>query len=395
MDMQNLINEVKRLFNAKEYDKALQLLIVNNEENPSNADTAYLGVSILERMGLLPQALARAQTWLTKEPKNVHFLRFSGALLMRLGRHQEAIESLLLAQKIMPDPEVEKTITEIRDRTKAATNNKPEPKTPLENRSHQFFSDRSDIMGFSLWFVQMSLIIVFFIMPYWNGIHGHPSLYILERIAKSIQPIHLSTHTWIVVALVVLTLIAGMFVQNHICKPRKNESIEFDGVRKIYSYHWQWLLFFMATAASLYTNTTYFSMSHKEDISAVLGIITIIAGGYCLYLLIPGARPRVQLIRTVSNKGNRIVVLSGVIFQSVISYLPQQIVSSAAIKRSPMWLFSFTSNVEMELVGGDILRLIAPGSIVETRQLPHLINGAINDARVIGTPHTENTYGGK
>ena len=392
MNLQNLVNEIQRHFNAKEYDNAWQLIIANNEVNPTNADTAYLGVLILEGMGFLPQALARAQAWLTKEPKNAQLLRLTGGLLNRLGRYHEAIESLLRAQKIMFDPKVQESITQIRLRIKAATNHKPQPEAPIKNRRHQFFSDKSDIMGFSLWCIQTGLIVYFFIMPYWKGIQAHPTLFILERITKSIPTFNLSTHIWIVVALLLVTIIAGMFVQDYICKPRESESIVlFDGVRKIYSFHFQWLLFFMTTAASLYTNTNSFTMSHKGDISATLGIIAIAAGVYCLLLLVPGSRPRVLLIKTISNKGNRIVVLKGIIFQSVISYLPQQIVSSAAIKKSPMWIFSFTNNVEMELDSGDTLRLIAPGSIIETRLLPHLINEAMNDARIIGT----HTYGGK
>ncbi|MGZ3820113.1 MAG: tetratricopeptide repeat protein [Mucilaginibacter sp.] len=405
--MRTLVNELKRLYEIKDYDAFLRLLVASGEDcNPSNADTAYLGMLVFERMGHLPQALARAQTWLKNDPQNVHFLRFSGGLLYRLDRHKEALETLLRAQQIMPDPRIHVTIAEIISKSKTAPD-KPQSQTLPKNKSqlktpsniqkiHIFIDEWADTIGICIWAAQMALIVISYIVPYRAGIHNHPVLPVLAFITKAMHPIHISSHAWLVVGLIMLTLIGGMIVQDRICKPGNTEVVVFDGVRKIYSYHWEWLLFFMSTAACLYTNTDHFIMNNKGSISAALGMVAIATGLFCLYLLVPGARPRMLLIRTVTNKGNRIVILRGVLFQSVVSYLAQQIVSPAVIKKSPMWLFSFTSNVDIELDNGQILRIMAPGSIVETRGLTHLINTAINDAKIINNQrHTENIYGGR
>jgi hypothetical protein len=311
-----------------------------------------------------------------------------------LGKSKDAIESLLLAEKIMPDQKTQEKIDEIQSRAKASSSNKPLPETLPNTRKFQLFTDWSDKLGYCLWGIQMGLIVIYLIVPYGSGIHNHPTLHVLELITRTAQPIKLSTHAWWVVTLVGLTIVAGMFLQHQICQPRKNEVIEFFGTRKLYSYHWHWLFLFLTIAASLYTNTSYFNATHKQDISSTLGVIAIAAGFYCLYLLLPGARPTVQLIRTVGNKGNRIVVLSGVIFQSIQTYLPQRIIE-AQIKKNPLWIFTFTSTVDIELDDGETLRLVSPCSILESRQLPHKINSAINDAKIIGFHPVENAYGGK
>jgi hypothetical protein len=247
----------------------------------------------------------------------------------------------------------------------------------------KLFKDWTDTLAFMLWSIQMSLIIIFMIGPFWTAIHGHPVFHSIDLIINTIRSIKLSSHTGWIMALIALTIIAGMFMQYQTLRQRENEIIEFFSTRPIYSYYRPWVFFLLAIAASLYTNTANFSSDQKEELSAILGIIAVAAGGYCLYLFVPGARTRVQLIRTPGNKGNRIVIFNGVIFQSIQTYLPQHIVGAAQIKKNPFWILTFTSNIDIELANGKTLRLIAPSSILETRLLPQTINTLINDAKVI------------
>lgn len=253
----------------------------------------------------------------------------------------------------------------------------------------RLFKDWTDILAFMLWSIQMSLIIIFMIGPFWAAIHGHPVFQSLDLIINTIRSIKFSTHTGWIIALIILTIIAGVFMQYQSFRSRENEIIEFFSTRPIYSYYKPWTLFLLTLAASLYTNTTNFIFDQKEDLSAILGIIAIAIGGYCLYLLVPGARTRVQLIRTSGNKGNRIVIFNGVIFQSIQTYLPQHIAGAAQIKNSPLWILTFTSNIDIELANGKTLRLVAPSSILETRLLPQTINTLINDAKVIQSRPTD------
>lgn len=245
----------------------------------------------------------------------------------------------------------------------------------------QFFKDWTDTLAFMLWFIQTGLIIIFMIKPYWAGIHGHPAFQTLELIINTIYSLQLSIHVGWIIALVVLAIIAGVLIQSPLLRPRKTETIEFVSTRPFYSYSRSWFLFLLTLSASLYTNTTDFDYLQKENLSAILGIIAFAAAGNCLYLLIPGARTRIQLIRTVGNKGNRIVIFNGIIFPSIQTYLPQHILA-AQIKKDLFWIFTFTNNVDIELKDGKTLVLVAPGSLLETRLFPHIMNPLIVDGKV-------------
>jgi hypothetical protein len=249
----------------------------------------------------------------------------------------------------------------------------------------QFFKDWTDTLAFMLWFIQTGLIIIIMIKPNWAGIHGHPTFQTLELIINTIYSLQLSIHVGWIIALVVLAIIAGVLIQSQLLRPRKTETIEFVSTRPFYSYSRSWFLFLLTFSASLYTNTTDFDYIQKENlsaISAILGIIAFAAAGNCLYLLIPGARTRIQLIRTVGNKGNRIVIFNGVIFPSIQTYLPQHILGAAQIKTDYFSIFTFTNNVDIELKDGKTLVLVAPGSLLETRLFPHIMNPLIVDGKV-------------
>ncbi|WP_025040983.1 hypothetical protein [Nitrosospira briensis] len=248
----------------------------------------------------------------------------------------------------------------------------------------QIFKDWTDTLAFMLWFIQTGLIIIILIKPYWAGIHGHPAFQALELIVNTIYSLQLSIHIGWIIALVVLAIIAGVSIQSHLLRPQKTETIEFVSTRPFYSYSRSWFLFLLTFSASLFTNTTSFDYIQKENlstISAILGIIAFAAAGNCLYLLIPGARTRIQLIRTVGNKGNRIVIFNGVIFPSIQTYLPQHILA-AQIKRDFFWIFTFTNNVDIELKDGKTLVLVAPGSLLETRLFPNIMNPLIVDGKI-------------
>lgn len=367
-----IIKETQRLLAAQQYDEAWRLLETNGEAvSPTTINTCLLGVHILERMSKSEKALARAENWLkTRDPNNVFLLRSTGFLLSRLGKPREALERLFRAEQIIPDLKTQELIEEIKVKHKKKFNFK----------ESKLFKDWTDLLAFMLWIIQMGLITIFLIAPNWTALHGHPAFHTFGVLADTIHSIKLSAYTGWITALVILTIIAGMFVQHQILRPRENETIEFISTRPIYSYHLPWSFFLLAIAASLYTNTLNFSFAQKEDLSTILGVIAIFAGGYCLYLFIPGARTRVQLIRTVGNKGNRLVILNGVVFQSIQTYLPQHIGWGAQIKENPFWIFTFTSNVDIELNDGKTLRLIAPSSILETRLLLQKINTLINEA---------------
>jgi tetratricopeptide (TPR) repeat protein len=379
---EQILQETQRLLAAQQYKEAWRFLEANGEAtNPTNVNTCLLGVLILEKLSEHKKALARAENWLkTKDPNNVYLLRTSGFLLNQLGRQKDALERLLRAEQITPDLKTQKIIEEIRKKRKKSFNFK----------ELKLFKDWTDILAFMIWFIQMGLIVIFLITPYWTAIDGHPTFHTFELITDTIHSIKLSAYTGWIMALAILTIIAGMFVQHQILRPQENETIEFLSTRPIYSYYLPWFFFLLAIAASLYTNTPNFSFTQKEDLSAILGLIAIAAGGYCLYLFIPGARTRVQLIRTAGNKGNRIVIFNGVIFQSIQTYLPQHIGGGAQIKKTPFWIFTFTSNIDIELNDGKMLRLIAPSSILETRLLPKKINTLINDAIIVQGRRPEN-----
>ena len=176
--------------------------------------------------------------------------------------------------------------------------------------------------------------------------------------------------------------------------------MEFFGTRRLYSYHYQWLIFLLAISASLYTNTSHFSFIYKQDISAILGLVSMAAGIYCLYLFLPGARPKLQLIRNASNtKSNRIILLNGVIFQSLQTLLPQTITNNPPphIRKSFFWIFTLCSDIEISVNDGSILCLKAPSSILETRLLTQKISVVMNEPLIISSGnhnhrHDENIH---
>ena len=194
-----------------------------------------------------------------------------------------------------------------------------------------------------------------------------------------------------VIGLFFVTVIAGVLIQIQTSRPKVNETVVFDDTRRIWSYHWHWLLFLLTFSGSLYINDTNFDFEYKEYLAGALGLIAIYLGIYCfIWLTIPGARTRVQLIHNENNKGNRLIVTSGVIMQSRKTYLPQMI-KEANISRVPLWIFTFMGTVDVQLSGGGTLYLISPSSFQKTKNLPDKINRSVNDAKNINVFGDQNT----
>ena len=389
MEKHALIEELKRLIDSKSYYLAWQLLVTNGEDvAPSNGDSCMLGILILEKLNKYDKALTRAQAWLVNEPNNAYIMRMSGMLLDKLGRYSDAIQQLLKAEQLLPNPKYAQKIIELRNKCGAEPEAQQKTKQNIRRPrlpNIKIFADWSDALAFGLWCAEIILFAIFFIIPYWdleNIIH-HPTHKLVADTLMLLSNIKLSTHTLWILFLIFITVIAGVVVQKRICSPLQGEEVVFDGTRRIWSYHWRWLFFLMFIAASNYIQHENFHQNqYVENILAVVGLIVVALGIQCLWLFLPGARTRVQLIRTPSNKSNRLIVTSGVIFQSMQTYLPQM-VTVAQTKESALWLLTFTGEVNIILANKQTLNLIGPGSILETRLLPNKINTAINDAKNI------------
>jgi len=266
------------------------------------------------------------------------------------------------------------------------------------------FSDWSDAVACLVWLIHLGLIAIFVINPYWKGnITNHPTWQFLEMGFHQVSNIKFPIHMLWIIGIILIVVISGMVARHQAYKGMPNETIEFDSTRRVWSYHVEWSAFLLSIAASLYllndSNVrNYIEGNYRNILANALGIIAVVLGGYCLWLFLPGSRPRVQLVRTAGHKGNRLVIARGVLLPTAKAYLPQDL-TDTQVGRSVWWLLTFTGRIHVNLDSGEKINLIAPCSLINISKLSSSINTAINDAKIIGShkgtvSNTEHLYYG-
>lgn len=371
---------VINLIRHEEYDRAWQHLDAHDESIiPSDADFCMLGVLALQKKPSPEpeKALARTKAWLKKEPAFIPAIHAAGILCYELGRYKEAIKFLLKANEIDPDKirhsKRLKIIFEIRLAYIKFLLMKP--------FLSKLFIDLSDFTAFILWIFSKGLIVWYFIIPYSKGLTKHPTfgfiIYAYNYISNN-----LSMHIKVMLLSLLIVFVIGVFLQNTNYRPQSNEKVIFSRTRRIWSYHWRWLLFFLAVAASAYTNQVKIAdIKYYKEMVGILGLITIFIGVYCFWLFLPNSRTKVQLIKSDDNRQNRLIISEGVIMPSVKTYMPD-VVKAAVIKRSLIWIITFTRNIHIQLNSGKELLLIAPSSLSETSGLSEDINLVIEASKI-------------
>jgi tetratricopeptide (TPR) repeat protein len=402
MEIHELVKKTLHLIECGSYNNALALLVIYDGEAPATVETCLLGIKALHGLNRIEEALIRAENWLNGGQQAYHpqVLRWAGILSDSLGRRDKAIAYLSRAQVLLPD-------AGISARLQAMTAPRPKlvtavPETPPSQaqpgakptaaekvkKLAQIFTDWSDALACCVWLSQLGLLYWFFIKPYWQGgIALHPTWQLLGTAFNALHKLQLPMHLFWLLGIALVVAMSGMLARHQACQPSPTETIEFDSIRRVWSYHLEWSAFLLAVAASLYLLNDagikhQIEAAYRLFLANVLGLAAIGLGIYCFWLLLPAARPRVQLIRTVGHKGNRLVIAQGVLLPSVKSYLPQSLLD-AQVGRSLGWLMTFTGRVVVNLDDGESITLVAPCSLVQVLRLVNGINTAINDAKTI------------
>jgi|GEM_PF-1408324 len=403
-----IIEEVQHLLKAGAAKSAWTLFEVHGEaETPSHVDSCLLGAMALQKMGRIDDALVRIETWINADSQNAsnpYVLRMAGFLLVQLGKPDAAMRYLQAAKANFrgTDPNTEQAILRITgnmNHSSSSAGTKPgndqfaiqaDKNSAFWKRLHfgikipQLFTDWSDKLACCLWIIQIASLTQFLVRPNWKSIDSHPTFVLLKRAIDATTTIQLSTHALLVVGAISITVLAGMAAQIQSSQVAPDERLVFHQTRRLWSFHMYHVAFLLSLAASLYffnnPHITWLTPPYQHAITWFTGLIAFGLGCYCVWLLLPGARPRYSLVITPQQKGNRLIVTQGVLMLGNHVFLPQM-VKDCQLKKNLWWMLTFTRDLELNLSDGEKLTLAAPGSMRQAQSFCHAINTAIRDAK--------------
>lgn len=418
MEMSELLSKADNLITTGTPKIAWTLLEVHGEaDTPSNVHSCLLGAMALQKMGQLDLAWARIEAWLAdpKNASNAYVLRTAGFLLEQLARPEEALRFLEQSQDIFryqnnaPDAHADAAIRRIKavktrpviDAKKCQkAHNEEQPRKKISAiKIPKMFNDWSDALACGLWILQLILLVLYLVLPNFHNIDRHPTYILLKGYVDALTTIKLSLHSLVIVGIVLTSILAGAAVQSSSCRTATDESLVFDQKRRIWSYHGLHVGFLLCLAATLFLFNDpqakmWFSPAYRKLFTMLTGLAAVGLGSYCLWLILPAARPRYRLICTPGDKANRLVISQGLLILTTQTLLPPML-RDCQIPRSLMWVLTFTRNLDVNRSNGESLRLVAPGSMLQAEAFANAINKAIRDGKTTvdnGTIHNDNKH---